>query len=574
MIVFPMQMEEREYEKTVSYKAKDPTGSKLSNDRELMLSAAQGLFAVDYPLERFDTWLSASDPVLSGDELLLKGSAATTEALGCADAAAIPRIVSYEAERKESKSKDGKSSVSTSISLGMELMVFQREDGRLQLSDELSTKVPGVVDMVEDVMVQARAATLDNLKQQVPLADKAVDKAAELEALLEQLPLEQSQAVASALHNVRLSVNRVASIARPAMMVPMLEAGSHPGALGLAWRAVEDLCYLDTPNKEDDGSNYERRETECEALKRARQAVRQLQLETRKVDEFRLYGPLAAWSGEGKAARHGAFPLGVEEGVRVGDGFWMKRDGDRAGYARVRSRGVGGLEGEADPSRVQVVYGSTPGETAMVAQENPQLGIEVGGMFGYTAADRPAAGLPPDPQGGERSIEEGKGALGFDLRFDVNLGRTVGWYEWYETNRIQRSFAGELALYQTAFGVEKRFLLLPRTYLAGGAAFGMQIWSVPSGKAYTDDDGEDHEISASAIRFGGVANVGMVLMLHPSVMLRAEVGGRLFGGVDEFTWKNDNHSEKEGTVVPDAAKGSFHLRTTGLAAGASAVWVF
>ena len=74
------------------------------------------------------------------------------------------------------------------------------------------------------------------------------------------------------------------------------------------------------------------------------------------------------------------------------------------------------------------------------------------------------------------------------------------------TNRIQRSFAGELALYQTAFGVEKRFLLLPRTYLAGGAAFGMQIWSVPSGKAYTDDDGEDHEISASAIRFGGVAN--------------------------------------------------------------------
>ncbi len=206
-------------------------------------------------------------------------------------------------------------------------------------------------------------------------------------------------------------------------------------------------------------------------------------------------------------------------------------------------------------------------------RENPQLGIEIGGAAGVLPASRDAATLPADPiEGGARSLGAASLAPAGTLRFDVNLGRTAGLYELYQTNRLSRGLAGPLQHTAATFGLEQRRQVMPRASLVAGLGVTVGSWSIPSGVVRLDDNGDPHQIRASATRIGGDAEGGLSWMLSPLLLLRTAAGGRLSPRVSEFEWSDGDRS---GTVAPITSSGQgFRLRTGGLVASVSTAWVF
>jgi hypothetical protein len=540
VVVFPLAVEPEAVTSVGTWAGHGPTGAPIDGPAALVEQVAAGLFAVDWPLRRFDAWHTVRAPQLDGDAL-----AATTEALRCADAAVVPRLVSADVTTEGAK-----------VSLELALDVYQRDaEGRLTLTDHLVAAAPGLVDRVEDVMVEARRRSVDRIASALP--KRAVD-GAEVggDVVLELLPDDQAAKAAAVAQEAALGLTRVASVARPATVLPTLERGAEsPGVDGLRWRAEEDRCFLVPPDDESPD-----RLLPCAVLGRVRQAVRDLQLQTRRIEEFRLTAPVA----------DAGTPLGEAEGVHVGDGYFLEGpDGSRAGYARVRRLGSGGLAGAAAPSRLQLVYGSR--QDGLRIRENPQLGIEIGGAGGLAPASRPDGALPPDPiDGGERAIRAAAAAPAGTLRFDVNLGRTAKLYEWYQTNRVSRAFAGALRHTSAAFGLERRVQVVPRTSLLLGAGVTVGTWSVPSGQVELDEQGEPTELRAGASRIGGDLEAGLSFTVTPSILVRATAGGRLSGAITEFTWSSD---ERSGSVTPVGAE-PFELKTGGLVAGLSTAWVF
>lgn len=541
VVVFPLQGDAEAVASTGTWSGRGPTGAPIEDPAALVASVAAGLFAVDWPLRRFDAWHTVAAPAFDGDGVL----ATPTEALRCADAAVIPRLASAEVTTAGAK-----------VALTMSLDVYQRDaDGRLARTDHLVAAAPGLVDRVEDVMVEARRRSVDRLVSALP---KRTLDGAEVggDLVLELLPDDQAATAQAVAQEAALGATRVASVARPATVLPTLERGAEsPGVDGLRWRAEEDRCFLSPP---DDGAPE--RALPCAVLGRVRQAVRDLQLQTRRIEAFRLTAPVA----------DAGTPLGEAEGVRVGDGYFLEGpDGAPAGYARVRRLGTGGIAGAEAPSRLQLVYGARAEGSRI--RENPQLGIEVGGAAGVTPASRPDGALPPDPiDGGARAIRAASTAPAGTLRFDVNLGRTAKLYEWYQTNRVSRGLAGPLRHTAATFGLERRVQVVPRTSLLLGAGVTVGTWSVPSGQVKVDDQGNRTELRAGAGRIGGDLEGGLSFTVTPSILVRATAAGRLSGAITEFAWSSDTGS---GTVAPVGSE-PFTLRTGGLVAGLSTAWVF
>ena len=546
VVLFPLQVAADALAVTGTWTGHGPAfgsgaGAPIDDPAALVEQVAAGLFAVDWPLRRFDAWYTTQRPQVDDGGALRQ----STESLRCTDVAMVPRLVSGQVTTEGAK-----------VSLTMGLDVYQRDaQGQLVRTDALVASAPGLVDRVEDVMITARRQSIDRVMSAIP---KRASDSAELggNVVLELLPADQAAQISAVAQEAALGATRVASGAPPATVRPTLARGAEsPGVAGLRWRAEEDRCFLSPP---DDDSPE--RLLPCATLGRVRQAVRELQLQTRRIESFRLTAPLA----------DAGTPLGESEGLRVGDGYFVEAaDGSRAGYARVRRLGAGGLGGDETPSRVQLVYGApAPG---LRLRENPQLGIEIGGSAGVSPAARPAASLPVDPlDGGARSLNAASVAPMGTLRFDVNLGRTAGLYEWYQTNRVSRGLAGALRHSAATFGLERRVQVVPRTSLLLGAGVTVGTWSVPSGQIERDDQGDVSELRASATRLGGDLEGGLSFTVSPSILVRATAGGRLSGAVTEFTWTSD---ERRGTVVPTSAE-PFRLRTGGLVAGLSTAWVF
>ena len=547
---------------TVAYKGKGPEGQSLKSDADLVASVAQGLFAVDYPLERFDAWLTAAPPVTDGDRLVPGGHPMPVQmALACTDAAVVPRIVSVEIE-----DQGGEGGASYAVKLHMELDVYQRRHHLLRKTQTLVARSPSVTDRVEDTMSAAREESVKQLKEAVPIDGDKIDKARDgADMLVSFLPSDQSAAAANAIEQFELGITRVASIARPATLVPSLDK-PHPGPSGLGWRGIENACYTDPTEPED--KDHAKRKLECAVLNRTRQAVRSLQLSTRKVEAFRLFAPVHT-----PGVRAGTFPLGAEEGVRVGDGYWLSEAGLRNGYVRVKSVGPGGEAGTSEPSEVQVVFSRPGSADARKGKEDPRLNIEIGGIGGVLPIDVPSSELiGPDGVSLVGAIPAGGPTLAGTLTFDVNMGRMSRFFELYQTNRISRASLGSLAHSQAVFGLEKRFLVAPRTYVLGAGALGFQNYSVPTGDIEIDEEGNERELRASALAIGPEVGAGMMFMAHPAVMIRGQVGARVAKSITEFTYKK---GETEITYVPDPIDGSsFELSGTGLTAGVAAAWIF
>jgi hypothetical protein len=548
VVVFPVQVDPETLLVTGTWKGTDPEGHRLQDAGALLTSVASGLFSTDWPLPRFDAWYTTRAPSVGEDGQLRESS----EALRCTDVAVIPRMVDATLDAQTGK-----------VALGMSLEVFQRADGDLVRTHSLLARAPGLVDSVEDMMVEARQQSVDKIRQSLPVRQQALDRA-ELagNVVLDLLPADQAKKAEAVATQSALAVTRVASVARPAVVLPVLEKAANPGIAGLGWRQEEDRCSISPPKAEET-----ERIVTCQVLNRVRQAVRQLQLDTRKIDSFRLYGPFTV------AYARPATPIGEAEGLKVGDGYFVEGPSGRVGYARVRRVGDGGADGVLLPSRLQVMYGPRSPEPSMSVREDPRLGIEMGVSGGALPARRPAAALPDDPlEGGPRQISAGSFSAAGSLRFDVNLGRTARMYEWYQTNRIVRAFSGPLRHGAYTFGLEHRIRLLSRTSLVAGAGAMVGSWSVPSGVLDRDDKGEPTELRATANRIGAELELGLQVMLSPGLSLRAAGTGRLVQGVDRFEWSDGD--ERSGVVRPEPARGRFAMGTSGMGAGVSTAWVF
>lgn len=560
MVIFPVTVGDPVEKPTAAYHARDPSGATLSDAGALLASVAAGLHAVDFPLRRFDAWHTTARALpggTSGGELVVeRATEAESAALACTDVVVVPHIEDWKVTTLKSK-ESGTSGYAAELVLMTD--IYTRDGGTLRRAHQVVSRVPVVLDRAEDLTQAARASSVDQLGSLAPGATAKMERVeAQLRTAASLLPTEQRSEVTTAIDQAELAVRRVASIERPVTVLPAL-AGRNPSAAGLGWRRIENECYLDPPT--DEKPRHLERELECELLNRVRQAVRDAQVETARIEEFKLFAPVAA----GDSARIAATPLGLEEGVRVGDGYFLESDGARVGYARVQALGEGGASA-ASPSALQVVYGRVP-EDAAVAREHPLLGIEVAAWGGVRPARRPDAVIQGEDDTVE--IEAGVFAATGALRFDVDLGRTAGWFDWYQINRIERSYAGELHGSSALFGVEKRFLVAPRLYLRAGAALGFNSWSVGTGTMETDEDGDEHEVRASAARLGGDVGTGAIVLLAPSLLLRVDVSARLAGKVTEFELP-----DTDATLVPETDEGSFDLRNTGLAIGVSTGWTF
>ncbi|MFT4976634.1 MAG: hypothetical protein ACI8S6_002539 [Myxococcota bacterium] len=565
MVIFPVEIPDSAWgTDAVRYNGTLPEG-RAADDRQLLESVSQGLLATDYPLLRFDAWMTNLAPVIEDGQLTANGPR-VKRALLCADVAVVPRIAQYTME-EETVEKEKGSYPTFNVKMVWELDIYRRSGDALRLDQTLSARVPRIVDMTEDVMNTARAGSVDQLMEMAPIDGQTAQRAERgVRIVISQLPDEQAEQINNTIEQTQLAVTRVASVARPITVLQVLDGGPNPANSGLSWRSRENQCYINPPEPED--TNYRQRAMACAQLNRTRQGIRDLVLQTRKVPDFRLYASVSIDEG-----RDASFAIGREEGLQVGDGYWLYASGDKVGYARVRALGDGG--DSALPSGMEVVFSTSDAATVATLRgtENPQLGIEIGPWLGRLPARRPDATLPDDPiSGGDRALSAGQGALGGSLRFDVNLGRMTERYEVYQTNRLLFSRAGELGHTRAAFGAEKRLLVAPRLYAYGGAALGFQSWRIPSGEVYTDDEGNTREISASARRIGPELDAGFIVMVSPSIMLRTMLGLNASGSIDEFSWSRD---DREGTVVPEPIDGdSFKLGTTGLMAGAATTWVF
>ncbi|MEQ1569081.1 MAG: hypothetical protein ABMA64_25820, partial [Myxococcota bacterium] len=204
----------------------------------------------------------------------------------------------------------------------------------------------------------------------------------------------------------------------------------------------------------------------------------------------------------------------------------------------------------------------------LVVEEDPRLGIEIGGHGGLTTASRRAQPLPADPLTGEaRQLAGGTFVPTGVLRFDVNLGRSAGWYEWWQTNRIEVGRIGELGVSGAQFGLERRWLLVRRLYGVVGLSGGITRYAVPSGVTKLDDDGEPHEVSAGASSVVGSGELGAVVLVSPGLTLRLTGGARVGPPVRELSWSID---EQTSGTIPLTAP----LSPIGAVGGLSAAWTF
>jgi hypothetical protein len=222
VVVFPVEVDEEKLAVTGTWTGKDPEGKALQDAGDLLVSVARGLFATDWPLPRFDAWYTTKAPSVDDDGRLRQSG----EALRCTDAAVIPRVLDATIATDTGK-----------VQLGMALDVFQRVDGELVRTHSLMARAPGLVDSVEDMMVTARQQSVDKIRQSLPIKEKTLERA-ELagNVVLDFLPAEQAKQAEAVATQGALAATRVASVARPAVLLPVLEKADNPGISVLGWR--------------------------------------------------------------------------------------------------------------------------------------------------------------------------------------------------------------------------------------------------------------------------------------------------------------------------------------------------
>jgi hypothetical protein len=559
MVIYPVKVPKSSGKEHPSYSNAGPGGARLSGEQDLVEAVATALWSVDYPMRRFDAWLARSDAPAAGETFPEEtGSAEEREALRCTDAVVVPELVSWEIEKLKSKKS---SSVGYAMKLVWVASIYQRQGGRLARTDRIEVRTPGPLDHAEDITQAARTSGVDQLTAMAPGGTRKVRSVEEhLRQAIGLLPAEQAAELEKVLTQGELAITRVASIARLPTLVPALGKGRHPAVAGLGWRTIEDRCYTDPPT--DKKPRYAERKMECEVLNRSRQAIRQVQLATARVDEFRLFAP----AEEGERPRLATTVLGREEDVRVGDGYWILDDERRLGYARVRRLGAGGEAGVTEPTTLQLVWGRSDRGRAPVAREHPLLGIELAGWAGLRPAERESVVVVGEED--QFEVDGATHALTGAFRFDVDLGRTLRWFDWYQTNRLELAFSDELTGTGLLFGAEKRFLVLPRIWLRAGASVGFVSWTVPTGDVTYDDDGDEVEVHATATDLAADLGTGAVLMVTPSILLRVDIDARLAGTADDFRVGGDEGGDL------DTEDEDLEIVNSGGMFGVSAGWVF
>ena len=261
--------------------------------------------------------------------------------------------------------------------------------------------------------------------------------------------------------------------------------------------------------------------------------AQKLAVETKKMDRFRLVAPVIE-QHEDRAS----FALGIDEGVALDDTYVIVPAGgtidDWEGFGRVRDIGAGGKGGHDAPSELEVIAEGEGGAQAVM--EWPQIGIEVYFSGAMNMASHPAARA--EGSATELSANAVAAGAGVGAAYRVGFGLIS---ELYFRSDVSFLFDGAPAFLLTVDpGLEKRWSW-GRVTPSVGAKLAMSFYSFSTGNQITNKKGKEVDQSAGAKSMGLVAYLGLGVMLHPDVSLRATAGWRQhFGALSEFKDQNDN----------------------------------
>ena len=290
--------------------------------------------------------------------------------------------------------------------------------------------------------------------------------------------------------------------------------------------------------------------SECFVRTTAEEVVGDLQLKSRKIDAFRLFGVLARGSMDDSSGL--GMAIGKHEGVKVGYAFvQMGADRTVLSFFKVTDVGPGGPGGDQQRTALNQRFGDAHVGGKLL--EYPQAGWTfmpkaVGGVFvgspgGVVLTSGPYAG---------RRIDPAKWVAGGTLSFALDFSPIFKSPEWY--GRVDISVLTSISSTVRMLMVpidwpyfEKGFYLGPRaklTFELGLSSNYITAQMLDQGSVSTSSGPGSASIAVQGTTrelhgwsFGPVAAIGIDEMLSPEWALRLDVTGRYYS---KAIWSGDN----------------------------------
>lgn len=483
-------------------------GVKVTMGKEALIrSEAAGIFQLNYPMKRYRGLMVSGKqlvdefkPDISFDTLKSAMNPVEMTELSCAEFAIVPLVTAFKSEKKKVErvdKKTGAKSVSEawSIELTIDAGIYQRDPGKgLHLKETISASAPSALDLFSDLGQAVSSQVKGAANKALPKYDivdvlKTYEHISSVPSeILSACADEASDNLKNAFKTGKLSTkfNKCTDIKSNIKKSNIYQA---------AVKQNELKKCLDNPPQDLDQQYL------CELRNRSQQATLSLQLETKGLDDFRLYGPLA------RAKSRLETPLGQDEGVEINHEFYIieKRPGKKPrelGLVKVYEPGPGGIKGLKVASKLQLVSGKAKKSSPYITvEENPRRGVDVTFDAGMVPFAVPAMTLPNLAQ---QKVSAGGFAPAAGAGIGFDLSNLTGIPELYEKTNMYYVMREPFSSFLIHTGAEKRWLVANSTYASAAILAAASVVSFKTGnvteetQTTTTTNGETGESSSSS----------------------------------------------------------------------------
>jgi hypothetical protein len=232
-----------------------------------------------------------------------------------------------------------------------------------------------------------------------------------------------------------------------------------------------------------------------------------------KQKDFRLTSPVIA-----REEDEVAVGIGEREGVRLCDTYLFSRRGpdDWEGFGRVNHIGMGGAQGVADPSKVEVIADYDCADDEITVFEYPVVGIVAGLSFGLMPVKHDWINFSNGDSVDARAL--GMPGLALDVRWRIPWLPIT---ELYQTNRFNYIIDPPVILFTIDPGFEWRWFW-GRFSPVVGLRYSLGIIGIP----VRTRNGED--TTATALTHGIEPYLGFYIFLHPAWTMSLHFGWRQY----------------------------------------------
>lgn len=482
-------------------------GVKVTMGKEdLVRSEAAGIFQLNYPMQRYRALMVSSKQVvqelkkeISFDTLKSAMNPVEMMELGCAEYAIIPLVSDFKSEKKKVESVDKKTgqtrvSEAWTVKLTIEAGVYQRDGQKgLRLKETINATAPSALDLFSDIGQAMAQQVKGAVNQALPKYDivdvlKAHEHVSSVPAeILSGCADEAKKKLSDAFSGKPdLKLRKCSMKNLDIKKSDLYQAANKQNEL--------KKCLESPPSNLDE-------QYLCELRNRTQQAALSLQLETRGLDDFRLYGPLARTKSRLET------PLGLDEGVGINDEFFIieKRPGKKPrelGLVKIYEPGPGGVKGLKVASKLQLISGNAKKSSPYITvEENPRRGVDVTLDTGLVPFAVPAMTLPNLAQD---KVAAGAFAPAVGAGIGFDLSKLTGIPEIYEKTNMYYVMREPFSSFLIHTGAEKRWLIADSTYASAAILAAASMVSFKTGnvseetQTVTTTNGETGESQSSS----------------------------------------------------------------------------